>query len=66
MDVLDLFNPKGTFKRRVLAGPSSRKHLPTDMSLLDAQLNVSTRSIESGIDYVAEYVEKEEAELLEV
>ena len=66
MDVLDLFNPKGTFKRRILAGPSSRKQLPTDMSLLDAQLNVTTRSIESGTDYVAEYVEKEEAELLEL
>ncbi|CAL7951071.1 unnamed protein product [Xylocopa violacea] len=35
------------------------------MSLLDAQLNANRHSIASGTDYVAEYVKKEEEELLE-
>ncbi|XP_076283323.1 tudor domain containing 9 protein spindle E isoform X2 [Lasioglossum baleicum] len=65
MDVLDIFSAKGTFQRQVLPGPSSRKHLPKDMSLLDAELNATIRSLESGKDYVTEYVKKEEEELLE-
>ncbi|XP_076234970.1 tudor domain containing 9 protein spindle E [Calliopsis andreniformis] len=65
MDVLDLFSPKGTIKKKVLVGPTSRRQRPKDMSLLDAQLNLSTRRLESGTDYVAEYVQQEENELLQ-
>ncbi|XP_078043923.1 putative ATP-dependent RNA helicase spindle-E [Augochlora pura] len=65
MDALDLFNGKGLFARHVLAGPSSQKQLPKDMSLLDAELNVTTRSSKSGTNYANEYIEKEEKELLE-
>nr|XP_034176745.1 probable ATP-dependent RNA helicase spindle-E [Osmia lignaria]XP_034176746.1 probable ATP-dependent RNA helicase spindle-E [Osmia lignaria]XP_034176747.1 probable ATP-dependent RNA helicase spindle-E [Osmia lignaria] len=65
MDYLNLFNANATFKRKILPGPTSRRQLPNDMSLLDAKLNVNIKHIESGTDYVKEYVQKEEDELLE-
>ncbi|XP_033332718.2 tudor domain containing 9 protein spindle E [Megalopta genalis] len=65
MDMLDIFSAKGTFTRITLPGPTSRKQLPKDMSLLDAELNKTTRILESGTKYVDEYVKKEEKELLE-
>ncbi|XP_053984134.1 probable ATP-dependent RNA helicase spindle-E [Hylaeus volcanicus] len=64
MDFMELFDSKGTFQRKTLKGPSSRKHVPKDMSLLDAQLSENVRRGEAGTDYVAEYVKKEENELL--
>ncbi|KZC06335.1 PREDICTED: probable ATP-dependent RNA helicase spindle-E [Dufourea novaeangliae] len=65
MDILDIFSAKGSFQRKVLPGPSSRRKVPHDMSLLDAELNTTIRSMEVGTDYAAEYVQKEENELLE-
>ncbi|XP_003705228.2 tudor domain containing 9 protein spindle E isoform X1 [Megachile rotundata] len=66
MDIFNLLNSKDTLQRRVLAAPSSRKHVPKDMSLLDAKLNFSANGpCPSGTDYVKEYVQKEEDELLE-
>ncbi|CAK9813370.1 Probable ATP-dependent RNA helicase spindle-E [Anthophora quadrimaculata] len=65
MDILNLFGPEGKIQRKVLAGPSSRKHLPKDMSLLDAQLNEITRNTEKGTDYIKEYIQEEENKLLE-
>ncbi|KOC61958.1 putative ATP-dependent RNA helicase spindle-E [Habropoda laboriosa] len=65
MDVLDIFSPQGKIQRKVLAGPSSRKKLPTNMSLLDAQINETIRNTEKGKDYIAEYIQEEEDKLLE-
>lgn len=66
MDIWDIFGSKGAAEVEVLAGPSSRKRLPKDMSLLDAKLNITVPYTEKGTDYVASYVQKEEEELLEV
>lgn len=66
MDYLNLFYPNAIFKRKILPGPSSRRQLPKDMSLLDAKLNMNIKHTESGTDYVKEYVQREEDELLEV
>ncbi|OAD56842.1 putative ATP-dependent RNA helicase spindle-E [Eufriesea mexicana] len=49
----------------MLAGPTSRKNIPENMSLLDIQLNISTSSTTKGTDYALEYIRKEEAELLQ-
>ncbi|XP_043265220.1 probable ATP-dependent RNA helicase spindle-E isoform X2 [Colletes gigas] len=66
MDVLGMFSANGTFERKMLRPPTSRSHVPKDMSLLDAQLNTTAKTIKKGTDYVVEYVEKEEKELLEL
>lgn len=66
METWALFKSESTFQKKISRGPSSRRQLPKDMSLLDAQLNIITKNVEQGTDYVAEYVEKEENEILEV
>ncbi|XP_076166049.1 tudor domain containing 9 protein spindle E isoform X1 [Ptiloglossa arizonensis] len=65
METWALFKSESTFQKKISRGPSSRRQLPKDMSLLDAQLNIITKNVEQGTDYVAEYVEKEENEILE-
>lgn len=66
MDTLEIFKSENTFSRRIIAGPTSGKNIPENMSLLDMQSNTSISSTIKGTDYALEYVQKEETELLQV
>ena len=59
MDPFDLYNNRG----KSLPGPASRrKQIPKNVHLE----NTTIQSKEKGIDYAAEYVQKEEEALLQV
>lgn len=66
-DPLDMFFPNGKFQTRYCEPPASRTRFrrEKDKSVVEAVLKKNTRRRETGTDYVAEYVKKEEEELLQ-
>lgn len=67
MDDLNILRRNKEKQKIELPPPYSERFQPCDMSLLDELLNYNpTKSFTTGIDYVQEYIKKEEQELLQV
>lgn len=67
MDPLDLFKPNTSIKRHYLDPRTSQKYIPTNMEVIDRELDQTiSRSSYEGKEYVDKYVKAEVQRLLEV